>query len=65
MGRGHEISGTHRPTAVWVLAGILAFIGVGGLVTGPLLITDPTGAAIGARVSWLEATPLPDWSLVG
>jgi hypothetical protein len=50
---------------VWVLAGILGFIGIGGLVTGPLLIADPTGAVIGARVSWLEATPVPDWSTVG
>jgi hypothetical protein len=50
---------------VWILAGILGFIGIGGLVTGPLLIADPTGAVIGARVSWLEATPVPDWSAVG
>jgi hypothetical protein len=47
------------------LVAILGFIGIGGLVTGPLLIADPTGAVIGARVSWLEATPLPDWTLVG
>jgi uncharacterized membrane protein YeaQ/YmgE (transglycosylase-associated protein family) len=65
MRRGPEISRIHRPTGVWVLAGILGFIGIGGLVTGPLLIADPTGAVIGARVSWLEATPVPDWSVVG
>jgi hypothetical protein len=34
-------------------------------VTGPVLIADPMGAAIGARVSWLEATPLRDWRPVG
>jgi hypothetical protein len=50
---------------VWILVGILGFIGIGGLVTGPLLIADPTGAVIGARVSWLEATPVPDWAAVG
>jgi hypothetical protein len=50
---------------VWLLVGILGFIAVGGLVTGPLLIADPTGAVIGARVSWLEATPFHDWRPVG
>jgi hypothetical protein len=50
---------------VWFLVAILGFIAVGGLVTGPLLIADPTGAVIGARVSWLEATPLSDWRPVG
>jgi hypothetical protein len=65
MRRGPESARFHRPTGVWILASILGFIGVGGLVTGPLLIADPTGAAIGARVSWLEATPVPDWSVVG
>ena len=65
MRRGPENARIHRPTGVWVLAGILGFIGIGGLVTGPLLIADPTGAVIGARVSWLEATPVPDWSVVG
>ncbi len=29
------------------------------------LIADPTGAVIGARVSWLEATPVHDWAPVG
>ena len=65
MGRGPENPRTHRPIGVWILAGILGFIGIGGLVSGPQLIADPTGAAIGARVSWLEATPLSDWYLVG
>jgi hypothetical protein len=65
MRRGPEVSRIHRPTGVWVMAGILGFIGIGGLVTGSLLIADPTGAVIGARVSWLEATPVPDRSAVG
>jgi hypothetical protein len=65
MRRGPETPRNHRPTEAWILAGILGFIGIGGLVTGPLLIADPTGAVIGARVSWLEATPLHDWAPVG
>jgi len=44
---------------------MLGLIAVGGLVTGPLLIADPSGAVIGARVSWLEGTPLHDWVPVG
>ena len=50
---------------MWLLASILGFIGIGGLVSGPQLIADPTGAALGARVSWPEATPLSGWYLVG
>jgi hypothetical protein len=50
---------------VWILVAVLGFIAIGGLVTGPQLIADPTGAVIGARVSWLEATPIHDWFLVG
>lgn len=30
-----------------------------------MLIADPTGGVIGARVDWLEGTPLSDWTLVG
>ncbi len=54
-----------RPAIVWVLVGILGFIAIGGLSTGPQLLADPTGASIGASVSWLESTPLPDWYVVG
>ena len=60
MGRGPESERTHRPIGVWILVSILGFIGIGGLVSGPQLIADPTGAVIGARVSWLEATPVAD-----
>ena len=65
MRRETEIARAGRPIGAWVLVGALGLIGLGGLVTGPMLIADPTGAVIGARVSWLEATPLPDWTLVG
>lgn len=65
MRREPEIARTRRPIGAWVVAGALGLIGLGGLVTGPMLIADPTGAVIGARVSWLEATPVPDWTLVG
>ena len=65
MGRGPESERAHRPIGVWILVSILGFIGIGGLVSGPQLIADPTGAVIGARVSWLEATPMADWYLIG
>jgi len=44
---------------------ILGAIAVGGLATGPQLLADPTGAAIGADAISLEGTPLSDWYLVG
>jgi len=65
MRRGRDTAHTHRPIGVWILVTVLGFIAIGGLVTGPQLIADPTGAVIGARVSWLEATPIHDWFLVG
>jgi hypothetical protein len=55
----------HRPLMVWVLVSILVVIGIGGIVTGPILLTDPTGESIGADVTWLASTPLTDWTPVG
>ena len=55
----------HRPIAVWALVGILSFIAIGGLVTGPQLIADPTGAVIGADHISLDRTPIDDWTAVG
>jgi hypothetical protein len=65
MRRERETPSVHRPIGAWIVAGILLLIGIGGLVTGPQLIADPTGAVIGARVSWLEATPVHDWAPIG
>lgn len=48
-----------------MLVGILSFIAVGGLVTGPQLIADPTGTVIGAGAISLDRTPIDDWTLVG
>jgi hypothetical protein len=55
----------HRPFVLWVLVAILAVIGVCGVVTGPILLADPSGNAIGADVGWLARTPLTDWAPVG
>lgn len=63
--RAMDTERRHRPLALWVLVGILAFIAVGGLVTGPQLIADPTGAVIGADAISLDRTPITDWTLVG
>jgi hypothetical protein len=55
----------HRPLVLWLLVAILVFIGIGGIATGPILLSDPTGVAIGADLTWLERTPLADWAPVG
>ncbi|HEX6844108.1 MAG TPA: hypothetical protein VF235_03230, partial [Actinomycetota bacterium] len=55
----------HRPLVLWLLVAILAFIGIGGIATGPILLSDPTGEAIGADLTWLERTPFSDWVPVG
>jgi hypothetical protein len=65
MRHAHGTPRVHRPIGAWIVVIILLLIGLGGLVTGPQLIADPTGAVIGARASWLEATPVPDWAPIG
>jgi len=54
-----------RPRAVWIEVGLLAFLATGGLVGGTAFVTDPTGASIGARLTWLEKTPVSDFLLPG
>lgn len=54
-----------RPIALWALVMILSFIAIGGLVTGPQLIADPTGAVIGADTISLDRTPVDDWTPIG
>jgi hypothetical protein len=43
----------------------MAFLSVGGFVGGISFVADRTGAGIGARLSWLEDTPVPDFLLPG
>jgi hypothetical protein len=56
---------TRRPAAVWLEVGLLAFLGLGGLVGGVAFVIDPTGSAIGAKLAWLQKTPVSDFLLPG
>ena len=50
---------------MWLEIGLLAFLAIGGFVGGLAFVTDPTGASIGARSTWLEETPVSDFLLPG
>ena len=56
---------THRPAALWVLVAIIALLAIGGFQGGVSFIADPTGASLGAKLSWLERTPVSDFMLPG
>jgi hypothetical protein len=55
----------HRPLVLWPLVGLMLFLSIGGFIGGISFVTDPTGAGIGARLSWLEETPVSDFLLPG
>jgi hypothetical protein len=40
-------------------------LSVAGLYVGSQLMSDPTGAAIGFPLAWLETTPFTDWTYTG
>ena len=44
---------------------LLAFLSLGGFVGGLAFVSDPTGRSIGARLTWLEETPVSDFLLPG
>lgn len=56
---------TGRPRTLWPLLASMGFLSVGGFVGGVSFVTDRTGAAIGARLSWLDETPVHDFLLPG
>jgi hypothetical protein len=54
-----------RPGAVWVLVVLLGLLVVSGFVGGLSFIRDATGASLGAKLTWLEHTPVRDFLLPG
>lgn len=42
-----------------------AFVGLGALVPGWLLMQDPSGARLGLRAEWIAASPFADYRLPG
>jgi hypothetical protein len=52
----------------WVsplLGGLQAFIGVGALAGGLMLMLDPSGSGMGFPVELLEGSPFPDYLIPG
>ena len=47
------------------LGALQAFIGLGALVGGFMLMKDPSGSALGVPLSFLEASPFPDFLIPG
>jgi len=56
---------TRRPATVWLEAALLAFLAIGGVTRGLSFVIDPTGARLGAKLAWLEKTPVRDFLLPG
>jgi hypothetical protein len=54
-----------RPAAIWLVVALLAFLAIGGFIGGVAFVTDPTGASIGAQLTWLAETPVSDFLLPG
>ncbi len=54
-----------RPAAVWALIGLLAFIGVGALISGAMLIVAPDGRLMQWTTSQLAGTPFANYLIPG
>ena len=47
------------------LGSLQAFIGLGALAGGFMLVRDPSGSALGVPLSFLEGSPFPDFLIPG
>ena len=57
---------TNVKTKVYIgLGAIQAFIGLGALGGGFMLVRDPSGSALGVPLSFLEGSPFPDFLVPG
>jgi hypothetical protein len=54
-----------RPLALWLLIGLLAVLGVRGLLGGGQFLLSPSGAIIGVSTAVLAPTPVDDFLLPG
>ena len=54
-----------RPWQLWPLLGLLGLLSVGGFIGGLSFVGDASGAGLGAKVSWLQETPVSDFFLPG
>jgi len=54
-----------RPRALWALVPLVGILSAGGFYGGIAFVTDPTGASLGAKLTWLDRTPVSDFTLPG
>jgi hypothetical protein len=54
-----------RPRLLWPLLGLLGLLSCGGFIGGLSFVLDRTGADLGAKLSWLQRTPVDDFLLPG
>ncbi len=59
------VTSVHRPQAVLALVVLEVFFGVMGIISGLLLMADPSGALIGFPSSVVEKIPFQNFFLVG
>jgi hypothetical protein len=50
---------------LWPLLVITGLLSLGGFVGGLSFVGDPSGASLGAKLSWLEKAPVDDFFLPG
>jgi hypothetical protein len=62
--RDQEIMSMKRPIAVWLLAGLLVFLALGGMYGGILMLLDPSGRAL-QMDGVLPRLPVADYVLPG
>lgn len=56
---------SRRPWLLWPLLGLLGLLSLGGFIGGLSFVRDRTGADLGAKLSWLQKTPVDDFFLPG
>lgn len=54
-----------RPTAVWLLQGLLGFLGVRALLGGGQFVLAPSGRILGLSPSMVSGTPFDDFLIPG
>ncbi len=54
-----------RPSTAWILIGLLIFIGIGALISGPLLFAAPDGHLVGFSTDMLQGTPFSNYIIPG
>jgi magnesium-transporting ATPase (P-type) len=64
-GHGSFVASKRRPLALWPLLILMGLLSLGGFVGGVAFLMDRSGAELGAKLSWLDRTPVDDFFLPG